>query len=311
MGVPLNLYSKKDFMKNLIPSYIQKNKNVLYIIGNGFDLAHGMKTSYEDFHQWLLCNGASYAVYRLERLYPNLRNDLGRWCDLEAALGSVTLKEAIGYDKDFQDCPNEVNFEDSSHDAYRCGENLKNVVDILPGLLRDWVASITTNDVRPIFELNKGAKFLSFNYTRTLENVYQIKTDKILHIHETVIGDRPLVVGYGESRFEDDEYVPDDDAIDVVLIKNLLSHCRKPVDAILKEPIPKKWFESLGEIESVIVYGHSCSMVDKPYFETVADNIKANASWTFNVHDTNKNKSIEKFALSILTDKMSFKITNQ
>jgi hypothetical protein len=51
--------------------------------------------------------------------------------------------------------------------------------------------------------------------------------------------------------------------------------------------------------------------VDKPYFETVADNIKANASWTFNVHDTNKNKSIEKFALSILTDKMSFKITNQ
>lgn len=311
MGVPLNLNSKKDFMKNLIPSDIQKNKNVLYIIGNGFDLAHDMRTSYEDFHQWLLCNGESNAVYRLERLYPNLRNDLGRWCDLETALGSITLKEAIGYDKDFQDCPNEVNFEDSSHDAYRCGENLKNVVDILPGLLRDWVASITTNDVRPIFELNKGAKFLSFNYTRTLENVYQIKTDKILHIHETVIGDRPLVVGYGESRFEDDEYVPDDDAIDVVLIKNLLSHCRKPVDAILKEPIPKKWFESLGEIESVIVYGHSCSMVDKPYFETVIGNIKPNAHWIFFVHDKNKNKSIEKFAKSILKDTMSFEITNQ
>lgn len=298
-------------MISLVPNGIHKNKNVLYIIGNGFDLAHDMKTSYEDFHQWLLDNGESSAVNRIESLYPNITNNEGRWCDVESALGSITLEEAINYDRIFQECSDEINCEDSSHDAYRCGEKLKNVVDILPCLLKSWVASISTKDISPRFEIIKDAKFLSFNYTRTLEDTYQIKTDKILHIHETVIGDRPLVVGYGESRFEDDEYVPDDDAIDVVLIKNLLSHCCKPVDAILKEPIPKKWFESLGEIESVIVYGHSCSMVDKPYFETVADNIKANASWTFNVHDTNKNKSIEKFALSILTDKMSFKITNQ
>ena len=284
---------------------------ILYIIGNGFDLAHGMKTSYEDFHQWLLDNGESSAVNRIESLYPNMKNNEGRWCDVESAFGSITLEEAIYYDRYFQECPDEINCEGSSHKAYRCGDNLRNVVDILPCLLRDWVASISTEDVSPRFEIIKDAKFLTFNYTHTLEDVYQIEADNILHIHETIIENRPLVVGYGESRFEDDEYVPDDDAIDVVLIKNLLSHCRKPVDAILKEPIPKKWFESLGEIESVIVYGHSCSMVDKPYFETVADNIKANASWTFNVHDANKNKSIEKFAKSILMDKMSFEIINQ
>lgn len=298
-------------MKNLFPKDLQRAGNVLYIIGNGFDLSHGMKTSYEDFHQWLLDNGESSAVNRVESLYPNITNNEGRWCDIESALGSITLEDAINYDRNFQECPDEINCEDSSHDVYRCGENLKNVVDILPGLLRAWVASISTNNTSPAFELSKGAKFLSFNYTRTLEDVYQIKIDNILHIHETVIGNRPLVVGYGESRFEDDEYVSDDDAIDVVLIKNLLSHCRKPVDLILKEPIPQSWFKSLGEIETVIVYGHSCSIVDKPYFETVADNIKANASWTFNVHDANKSKTIEKFAKSIIRDKMSFKIVNQ
>ena len=71
------------------------------------------------------------------------------------------------------------------------------------------------------------------------------------------------------------------------------------------------FIKSFGEISTVIVYGHSCSKVDKPYFETVTENIKANASWTFNVHDADKNKSIEKFAKSILTDKMSFIIVNQ
>ena len=298
-------------MENSLPNNMRINDNFLYIIGNGFDLAHDMKTSYEDFHQWSLDNGESSAVNRIESLYPNITNHEGRWCDVESALGSITLEEAINYDRNFQECPDEIYCEDSSHEAYRCGENLKNVVDILPSLLRDWVASITTNDVRPIIELNKGAKFLSFNYTRTLEDVYQIEADNILHIHETFIGNRPLVVGYGESLFEDDEYVSDDDTIDVVLIKNLLSHCRKPVDAILKETKSKEWFKGLNEIESVIVYGHSCSKVDKPYFEAVVRNIKPNALWTFFVHDKNKNKSIEKFAKSILTDKMSFKITNQ
>lgn len=298
-------------MINLIPRENLITNQILYIIGNGFDLAHDMRTSYEDFHQWLLDNGESSAVNRIESLYLNITNNEGRWCDVESALGSITLEEAINYDRNYQECPDEIYCEDSSHEAYRCGENLKNVVDILPGLLRDWVASISTKDISPKFEIIKDAKFLSFNYTRTLEDAYQIKTDNILHIHETIIENRPLVVGYGEARFEDDEYVSDDDTIDVVLIKNLLSHCRKPVDAILKETKPKEWFKGLNEIESVIVYGHSCSKVDKPYFETVVRNIKPNALWTFYVHDENKNKSIKKFAKSILNDTMSFEITNQ
>lgn len=298
-------------MENSLPNNMCINDNYLYIIGNGFDLAHGMKTSYEDFHQWLSDNGESSAVNRIESLYPNITNNEGRWCDVESALGSITLEEAINYDRIFQECSDEINCEDSSHDAYRCGEKLKNVVDILPCLLKSWVASISTKDISPKFEIIKDAKFLSFNYTRTLEDAYQIKTDNILHIHETIIENRPLVVGYGDAIFEYDDYVPDEDIIDVDLIKNLLSHNRKPVGAILKETNIKEWFRSLNEIESVIVYGHSCSNVDKPYFETVIRNIKPNAHWTFFVHDKNKNKSIEKFAKSILKDTMSFEITNQ
>ena len=297
-------------MINLIPPKGIDEK-ILYIIGNGFDLAHGMKTSYEDFHQWLLDNGESSAVNRIESLYPNITNNEGRWCDVESALGSITLEETINYDRNFQECSDEINCEDSSHKAYRCGENLKNVADIFPGLLRDWVTSISTKDISPKFEIIKDAKFLSFNYTRTLEDAYQIKTDNILHIHETIIGNRPLVVGYGEARFEDDEYVSDDDTIDVVLIKNLLSYYRKPVDAILKETKPKEWFKGLNEIESVIVYGHSCSKVDKPYFQKVAESINDNANWRFYVHDIRNNESVEKFAQYILKDNQSLEIINQ
>ena len=30
-------------------------KNKLVLIGNGFDLAHGLKTSYMDFMDWYIC----------------------------------------------------------------------------------------------------------------------------------------------------------------------------------------------------------------------------------------------------------------
>ena len=85
-------------MINLIPLKYLITDQILYVIGNGFDLAHGMKTSYEDFHHWLSENGESIAVHRLECLYPNIKNQIGRWCDLESVLGSVSLKKAIDYD---------------------------------------------------------------------------------------------------------------------------------------------------------------------------------------------------------------------
>lgn len=285
-------------------------ENVLYIIGNGFDLAHKMKTSYEDFHQWLLENGESNAVRRLEMLYPDIRNDIGCWCDLESALGSVSLKEAIDYDKYYQDCSDDLIGEYSSHAAYRCGENLKNAVDIIPGLLKDWIASISTEEIRQRFKIDNNSKFLSFNYTRTLEDVYHIKEENVLHIHGIVINNRPLVVGYGEAMFEEEDYVTSDDEIDINYIKNLLSHCRKPVNVILQEPIPKTWFNNLNEVSNVIVYGHSCTDVDQPYFLTVAKKIKSDALWTFFVHNKSRNKEIEAFAKSVIKENQMFEITN-
>ena len=298
-------------MTRLIPNNIEKEKKVLYIIGNGFDIAHGLPTSYECFHQWLLDNGHKSFVRDFENLYPDVRDNKGRWCDVESALGKISLKHAAEYDLYHQECPDEIREENSSYDAYCCGDNLKNVIYVLPHLLREWVSSISAKDILPVFELCNDACYLSFNYTKTLEDIYKIKDSNILHIHETVIHNRPLVVGYGDAIFEYDDYVPDEDIIDVELIKNLLSHNRKPVGAILKETKPKEWFKGLNEIGSVIIYGHSCSKVDKPYFETVVNNVKPNAHWTFFVHDENKNKSIEKFAKSILKDTMSFEITNQ
>ena len=287
------------------------NDSVLYIIGNGFDIAHKLPTTYEDFHKWLIENGHGYFVQAFESLYPDVKDCKGRWCDIEKALGSITLNSAVNFDLNYQYLSDEKLNQNSSLDEYTCGRNINNVVKVLPGLLLGWVKSIQLDNCPSIFEFVEKSRFLSFNYTRTLENIYGITEDKVLHIHEMVMENRPLVVGYGHSIFENDEYDTPNDNIDINLIIKLLSQCKKPVEAILREPKPKTWFENLREVSSVTVFGHSCSIVDKPYFETVAKSIQKDAYWHFYVHDRSNNIAIETFAKSIMKDQQCFEIINQ
>ena len=44
-------------------------KDSLVIIGNGFDLAHGLKTGYSDFREWLLQHDQSGFVQSMERIF--------------------------------------------------------------------------------------------------------------------------------------------------------------------------------------------------------------------------------------------------
>lgn len=298
-------------MVSLIPNNIKKEDRTLYIIGNGFDRAHGMPTSYEHFHQWLLDNGYKSFVRDFETLYQDVKDGCNCWRDLESALGKISLKQAVEFDLYHQECPDEIREENSSHDAYRCGENLKNVIYVLPHLLREWANSIQTKIVRPVFELYNDARFLSFNYTRTLEIVYNIKESNILHIHESIDNNKQIVVGCGEAFFEEEsDFIPEREDVDMHLIRNLLSHNKKLVKAILEEQEPKKWFGSLSEVTSVVVFGHSCSKVDKPYFEEISKNITPNASWFFYVHESEGNERYKRFANLVKRDGQIIEIIN-
>lgn len=117
-------------------------KNVLYILGNGFDRDHNLPTSYENFHTWLKDNGDKPFIHAFENLYPEIKDSRGLWCDLESALGNVSLEHAIEIDVNYQYCCDEKRNENSSHDAYQCGKNLRQVVRVLPSCFYEWTHSI-------------------------------------------------------------------------------------------------------------------------------------------------------------------------
>ncbi len=287
-----------------------ETNDVLYILGNGFDRAHNLPTSYEDFHTWLNDNGDKPFIHAFEKLFSAIKDSKGKWCDLESALGNISLEHAIDVDVNYQYCCDEVRNENSSHDTYRCGDNLRKVIKVLPSCLYEWTHSINLSKCANKYVLNGDSLFFSFNYTKTLEDVYEITSEKIIHVHGTIGNNDKLVVGYGNAQFENSDFVPDMVGIDKELILNILRENRKPVEIIIQEPTFKGFMQSISNVSSVIVFGHSCSLVDKPYFAEIAKNIKGDANWLFYVHNAENNKFVERYGDKIKHEHQTLKITN-
>ena len=63
--------------------------NILYIIGNGFDKAQGMATSYPEFYKYLAEN-VKDGSHLLEKMKSAITVNTKLWSDMENGLGEFT-----------------------------------------------------------------------------------------------------------------------------------------------------------------------------------------------------------------------------
>lgn len=70
-------------MHSLFPEFERIDQNTLFVIGNGFDLASGIKSSYYDFKQWLILNKRDQLINLMDIFFSNQREI---WGDIEKRL---------------------------------------------------------------------------------------------------------------------------------------------------------------------------------------------------------------------------------
>lgn len=271
-------------------------QDTLYIVGNGFDLAHGLKTKYNDFRNWLEESGFHSFVNRMEALYPDVKNANGEWNDIETALGHFKMKDVIAYDKNYTDCNTVGNV------VLPVGNNIRSVTTSLSGNLWKWIKSVDLLKTKRMFLLNENALFVSFNYTLTLETVYGIPQDKTWHVHGS-ISDKTnvLVIGYGvDEKFDNAPNPTAYNLTDDDKRRNMMADMVKRVPLYIDKF--HKWnnFSKMKVIKHVKVIGHSCSKVDQAYFEDIANAISTDADWTFYYHASKSKKFYAKFAKDIV-----------
>lgn len=254
--------------------------NVTYLIGNGFDLACGLKTRYTDMYK-VYCTTAS-PNENIENFKKNiLKDNYKYWTDFEMALPRFG-KELGDFDK-FSECVNDfmIFLEDYLKDEQNKIQVETNNNDLTNRLrlyfyhfynycLQDSKMTLK----RLIQESNESINysFITFNYTDTLEkclstigqdlpknNVFHYRRESPIHIHG-ILYDGILLGLDNEELYKD---VP---CGSIRSIKNLIDkvHINKRYSDVTDRCV-----KSLKQSRIIIILGWSMGESDSFWVQTV------------------------------------------
>lgn len=155
----------------------------LYICGNGFDQHHGLPTSYKKYKEYLKKNYPY--VYCGYNNFPYLSESLNtdKWSDIEYAL-------RIDYDEFFNQSVNEL-YPDMNDDSDSRWDNIDIDIENLTKFINDftgkafieWISIAEKVPAVADLDLDNESLYINFNYTNTLQRLYNISEKSILHIH--------------------------------------------------------------------------------------------------------------------------------
>lgn len=148
----------------------------LYICGNGLDIHHDLNTSYQNYKKWLIENGYDGIVKQYEDikisgdLWQDIEDSLGRLCE-KIFLEDLCLYLCRDSTLDDIELDNDIDF------YYRF------IFSFTGELFYQWLTSIDCSCAECDMDLKKDSLYVNFNYTNTLEDLYKIPSESVLHIH--------------------------------------------------------------------------------------------------------------------------------
>jgi len=259
----------------------------LYIIGNGFDIYHGLESRYSNFKEYLrVCDPVLHD--NVVKFLPVKEN----WCDLELAFAYLDIDQVIDEASEFLHSYSAENWSDSFHHDYQF--ELDRIVTALSRGLKShfyqWIRqlnlSLTNQHPNKIVRIPPSSTFLNFNYTRTLQCVYGVKDTHIMHIHGEADQDESSIIlghSWNPKDIPDLNDVPNPEDMDTRVmegnerINSYFGDTFKPSSEIIESRYD--FFSGLKKIRNVYVLGHSLSEVDLPYFEEIIEHIDIDSNW--------------------------------
>lgn len=169
---------------------------ITFLVGNGFDIATGLKTGYNSFYEWYCAlpsdkdssdiKAFKHSIHEyIERVHRNEDLDNDTWADFELGLGSYTSVFSKDAGRNFLECREDafshmINYlimEQSRFDVETLSENDVARVRTELGDFYNELHPNEVQDIKHLFEStrreNAVIKFISFNYTNILDQVVQ------------------------------------------------------------------------------------------------------------------------------------------
>ncbi|MGC4234674.1 MAG: bacteriophage abortive infection AbiH family protein [Niabella sp.] len=264
----------------------------LYIIGNGFDIQHGLKSRYLDFKEYLDTKDRKL-VDKLEEYFGTD----ALWSDFEETLACLDIEQIIDECMNYLQSYGVEDWSDAYHHDYQyeVQQRIDLITETLKQQFTEWVLQLRlpAKANENMVLVDKDATFINFNYTDTLERLYKVSPDQIFYIHNKAIDtNSTLILGHSRNpqntKTLDELYNNEDTDVRVVegnrILDDYFVETYKSTETIITENTD--FFDRLKNVETIYVFGHSLSVVDRPYFAEIIKRInKDKVIWKVSFHD--------------------------
>jgi hypothetical protein len=264
--------------------------NVLFLIGNGFDISAGLKTRYEDVLNRYLADTKSNSAF--DDIKKDIYDNIKLWGDFEKRLGEITnnysmenLETYYGFLINFRKfLVNYLTKEERKIDFNSLDivvlEPLKKL--ILSGYI--YFSEKSQQTITAYFKPNNGFPhyyFISFNYTRVFDECLKIihtKTgplknglvsinrphipDKILHIHGSL--DADVIMGVDNRNQIANPGLRDNNRLIQTLVK-------PDVNNALENLKNNEAHSLIDKSNLIVLFGMSIGLTDFSYWNKIGE----------------------------------------
>lgn len=292
----------------------------LFILGNGFDIAHGIPTKYNDFRTFLISLFPEALKLRDEVVYLEDIEDIDasefaveillsamdsaageNWFNFEEALAYINFDKKLPH-------PNHKENETDSEDQELMAHYLLymdvltsgfiNCAKLWEDFFRVWLKSvqqqIDTETYSPKANLQAlfsrtDARFLTFNYTKTLQKLYGVK--KVIHIHNRI--GQKLIWGHEKDSVMYNQFNTDPCSLHIVssFLDDMIMSFKKDTVSPMKKY--SEFFKNLDHtVDTVYSYGFSYGKVDSVYIKEIIKRISPSATWFFTSYESQDSESL-------------------
>lgn len=267
--------------------------NILYLIGNGFDVNLGMKTSYADFYKYYI--GKSSPSANIDALKTNIAQykDTNKWSDLEKGLGLYTeqVKTASDLREVYFDINDELKYylkDQVSTIALadlKLAEKLKSDLANPGKYFAQRYQKEIENFISPTSYAHDAINIITFNYTDTIEKILEVGNRNISlelskknpngykrilhtinHIHGT-LGDSELIMGVNDiSQISKEEFRNDERVLDMLV---------KPTTTLNRgDLMDDNCISIINNANLICIFGLSLGETDNKWWSAIAQHMK-------------------------------------
>ena len=256
--------------------------NVLYILGNGFDKAQGMKTSYPEFYQYLMENTDNGNLL-LQQLKKDINADRSLWSDMEEALGQFTSKVETATDLEnlyFELSDNLQKYLEAEENIFNPSEKLRSkfVGDFInPSKYMGETDRIRYSKFKNKIGGGYDISVMTLNYTDTLEKLLALGTAtnrridnysyfrQVIHVHGKLRDS--IIIGVDNEEQIANEHFRNNEDVKDFLIKKQSNYTMKYNRHRVCENL-------ISGADLIILYGVSLGETDAHWWKFIGKQFK-------------------------------------